>query len=312
MHAMTHRPAETVPSYQRALEASKKARWDLESDVLRGRTLNTDHTFLPDGLSLAQSLPFLSAAEKRIFSQIQGRTYANFFGLVERFINAKVLQLSQRHFLGDQVALESLVRFSEEELKHQELFRRLEALAAREMPAGYAFHHDANAVALLVLTKSTWSVLALTCHIELFTLAHYKESIAAEDSLSPLWKDAFLYHWKEESQHAVIDELEWRQADRVIGDVQRDAAVDDFIALVGAVDGMLQAQAAEDSRYFQARMGRVLTPDERSAVSAVFLKAYRYQYVFSGLERTRFPAVLAELTSAAQRARIDAALATLA
>jgi hypothetical protein len=55
-------------------------------------------------------------------SQIQGRTYANVFGLVERFINAKVLELSHDHWFGDQ--LEALVRFSDEELKHQALFRR--------------------------------------------------------------------------------------------------------------------------------------------------------------------------------------------
>ena len=65
-------------------------------------------------------------------SQIQGRTYANIFGLVERFISAKVLELSRDHWLGDQTALEALVRFTDEELKHQELFRRIEEMIARE------------------------------------------------------------------------------------------------------------------------------------------------------------------------------------
>ena len=52
----------------------------------------------------------LSDDEKRFVSQIQGRTYANIFGLVERFINAKVLELSHDHWFGDQIALEALVR----------------------------------------------------------------------------------------------------------------------------------------------------------------------------------------------------------
>ncbi len=52
------------------------------------------------------------------------------FGLVERFIAAKVLEVGRDHALGDQVALEALVRFTDEELKHQELFRRLEAMMA--------------------------------------------------------------------------------------------------------------------------------------------------------------------------------------
>ena len=36
---------------------------------------------------------------------------------------AKVLELSEDHWFGNQVALEALVRFSDEELKHQALFR---------------------------------------------------------------------------------------------------------------------------------------------------------------------------------------------
>ena len=59
-------------------------------------------------------------------SQIQGRTYANMFGFVERFIVAKILEITRNHWLGDQIALEALVRFCDEELKHQELFRRIE------------------------------------------------------------------------------------------------------------------------------------------------------------------------------------------
>jgi len=62
-------------------------------------------------------LPFLTADEKRLFSQVQGRTYANMFALVERFIGAKILEISCGHWLGDQVALEALVRLTDEELK---------------------------------------------------------------------------------------------------------------------------------------------------------------------------------------------------
>ena len=114
--------------YERCVETSKRVRWDIDKDVIRGRRFDTTHKFLPDGLSLADAFTTLSAAEKRLVSQVQGRTYANIFGLVERFINAKVLELSHDHWFGDQVALEALVRFSDEELKHQALFRRVEKL----------------------------------------------------------------------------------------------------------------------------------------------------------------------------------------
>ena len=76
--------------YERCVETSKRVRWDIEKDVIRGRRFDTGHKFLPDGLSLADAFTTLSPGEKRFVSQIQGRTYANIFGLVERFINAKV------------------------------------------------------------------------------------------------------------------------------------------------------------------------------------------------------------------------------
>jgi hypothetical protein len=61
---------------------------------------------------------------------------------------------------------------TDEELKHQELFRRLERLTAAKMPPGYRFVAAADDVARFVLGKCTWAVLALTCHIELFSQAH--------------------------------------------------------------------------------------------------------------------------------------------
>ena len=112
--------------YASCVDASKRVRWDIDRDVIRGRDFGMDQKLLPDSISGIQRFEFLDPEEVRLLSQIQGRTYANMFGLVERFINCKVLELSQHHWTGDQVALEALVRFSDEELKHQELFRRSE------------------------------------------------------------------------------------------------------------------------------------------------------------------------------------------
>src|SRR5690349_22220673 len=102
-----------IPSerFARCIASSKRVRWDIETDVIRGRRFDRANKFLPDGLTLAGRLDFFSPKERIYFSQVQGRTYANMFGLVERFISAKVSELSHDHWLGDQVALEALVRF---------------------------------------------------------------------------------------------------------------------------------------------------------------------------------------------------------
>ena len=199
--------------YAKCIEGSKRIRWDIDRDVIRGREFDFSKKFLPDGISKVDRLDFLSNEEKRFLSQIQGRTYANMFGFVERFIVAKILEITRDHWLGDQVALEALVRFSDEELKHQELFRRIEEMMAHGMPAGYIFPWDPNQVAAAVLEKSTCAVMALIYEIELFTQEHYKQSIEPDEDLSELYKDVFLYHWKEEAHHAFLDGLEWPRHD---------------------------------------------------------------------------------------------------
>ena len=297
--------------YERTIETSKRVRWDIDKDVVRARRFDTTHKFLPDGLSLADAFSTLSTSEKRFVSQIQGRTYANLFGLVERFINAKVLELSHDHWFGDQVALEALVRFSDEELKHQALFRRIDAMIGDVLPAGYRFDIDPNGVARAVLGKSTWAVLGLTLDIELFTQLHYRQSIDPDAELSELFKDVFLYHWREESQHAILDELEWLRVDAALTAEQRDRAVDELIELVAAVDGILQTQAKADATYFAAACGRAVGETEAPMVEAAFLKAYRWQYIHSGVQHPQFVKVLSSLISEKQGQRIQAAIATL-
>ena len=297
--------------YARSVETSKRVRWNIDEDVIRGRRFDAAHKFLPDGLSLADAFTTLSTDEKRFVSQIQGRTYANVFGLVERFINAKVLELSHDHWFGDQVALEALVQFSDEELKHQALFRRIDAMIAEVLPDGYRFDIDPNAVARAVLGKSTWAVLVLTLDIELFTQLHYRQSIDPDTKLSELFKDVFLYHWREESQHAILDELELVRHDAELTAEKRDQAVDEFIDLVAAVDGILQAQAKADAGYFAAKCGRTVDAAEAWGIEAAFLKAYRWQYIHSGAQHPHFGKVLSSLITENQSQRIQNALATL-
>ena len=106
----------STESSAKVIANSKRVRWDIEGDVLRGRRFDLSKPFLPSGLSLAGELPFLESRDRRLFSQIQGRSYATLFGMVERFISAKMLEVSHAHRLGDQVALEALVRMTDEEI----------------------------------------------------------------------------------------------------------------------------------------------------------------------------------------------------
>jgi len=298
--------------YAKCIEGSKRIRWDIDQDVLRGREFDFSKKFLPDGISKVDQLGFLQAREKRLLSQIQGRTYANMFGFVERFIVAKILDITRHHWLGNQVALEALVRFSDEELKHQELFRRIEQMMASGMPEGYKFPWDPNEVAEAVLNKSTWAVMALIYEIELFTQEHYKKSIEPDENLSELYKDIFLFHWKEEAHHAYLDSLEWPLEDKRLSPVERERAIDEVIELVGAVDGILQEQSKSDVEYFSKICGRSFTQEQIRDIEACLLQAYRWQYIFSGVDHPRFQELLRSLITEPQLQRIAQALGPLA
>ncbi len=299
---------DTTGRYAKCIENSKRVNWDIDQDVIRGRQFDIKQKFLPDSLSKVADIGGLSDGDKLFLSQIQGRTYANIFGLVERFINTKILEIGQDYNFGDQIALEALVRFSQEELKHQQLFRKIDEMCDDVMPEGYTFTAQPNDVAHAVLSKSTWAVLALTLDIELFTQAHYRDSIEPMDNLSPLWKDVFLFHWREESQHAIIDELEWVRHDKSITAEEREQGVTEFIELVAAVDGILQRQAEADASYFALACGRDVSCEETSRIEKATLAAYRYQYIFSGAYHPHFGRVLGSMITPAQANRIQLAL----
>jgi len=297
--------------YARMVKASKKDEWQIDRDLLKGRSFDFSRKFLPDGLSQVDRLPFLSEGDARLLSQIQGRTYAYIFGLVERFISTKMIDLSRAHAFGDQLALEALVRFSADEIKHQELFRRMETMIGSQLPPGYRQVADPNDVAQAVLAASTWSVLALTCHIELFVQSHYAESIGQDGELCPLFRDVFKFHWKDESRHVVLDELEWKNEHAKLSPAEREQAVDEFIALVAAVDGILQKQSESDSNYFVRNAARTFSAAEIGAIRSCVLSAYRWQYIISGVRHRYFGHLLASMTTPAQLSRIQDALAPI-
>ncbi len=84
-----------------------------------------------------------------------------------------------------------------------------------------------------------------------------------------------------------------------------------MIDLVAAVDGILRIQAPADAEYFVRRVGRTFRIDEVSAIHDVVLKAYRWQYIVSGVQEPRFAEVLKALATPAQMERIGKALAPI-
>ena len=67
---------------------------------------------------------------------------------------------------------------------------------------------------------------------------------------------------------------------------------------------MLQAQAKADSAYFMQASGTCADADRAAQLHATVLKAYRWQYIVSGVMEPRFQKLLGEMITPAQMQRI--------
>jgi hypothetical protein len=268
--------------------ASFGSNWSIEPSApqhteggvrVRGRGLDLAKKFLPDQLSLVDHLVFLSAHEQRLLSQVQGRTYANMFGLFGQ--------------------------------RPPELFRRIERTAAQSMPPGYRFTPVSGEFESIISGKSTWTTLGFSLNLELVAEAHHRASIAAGEELSPLFQDAFDLCWQEQSPRSNMGELEWIREDCQISADERDAAVDDLANLVHGIDGLLQGQAHADADYFMRVIGMEPGRRRSAELERSILKAYRLQAINSGFRGLRFQKLLAQFISEEQLCRMEAVLVSV-
>ena len=115
----------------------------------------------------------------------------------------------------------------------------------------------------------------------------------------------------DECQHVILDELEWTDEHARLSAEERDRAVDDLIALVGAVDGILREQSAADADYFVGIARRRFDGQETAALRSGLLNAYRWQYIVSGVQHPHFGRLLSGMTTPPQMERIQQALAPI-
>ena len=118
----------------------------------------------------------------------------------------------------------------------------------------------------------------------------------------------FLFHWKEESQHAILDELEWTRCDRSLSRPSATRRWTTSSRWSAAVDGLLQAQARADVRYFCHVAESRFTGAEVQELETGVLRAYRWQYIVSGAQHPRFMKLLTGMITPAQAERITQAL----
>lgn len=296
--------------YKDCLDNSLKVAWK-EDDVLRGRDFDFSKHFLPNRISGVEGIQCLDADEKRKLDQITANAYCHIFAYVEEFIVPQALDEAEKDVYGDEVRFRALVRFAEEELKHQELFRRSIAKFEQGFGVECGLIPGREDVAKIVLGQSKLCSLLLTSMIEWFTQLHYLEHVKGATDLDGLFHDLLKFHWLDEAQHAKLDSLLMDEVAQGMNADDREKAVDELLELGTAIDGLLSQQIDLNIASLEAATGRTFTDAERAEIREQTQPAYRWTFLVSGLQHPAFRKIVGELTDQGL-GKIDAVVIALA
>lgn len=274
--------------YRTCITHSEKVAWRLDDVMPQGTDLDFSRPFMPEQLALVGDIEFLSAEEKKKLNQITGNAYLNLFAFVEEYILAVIVQHANAEMFGDRDAVRALCRFADEEAKHQQLFARYREAFNRGFGYDCGVLESAVDVAEVIMQKSAVAVMLLTLHIELMTQQHYTECVKDNSEIDSFFADLLKYHWLEEAQHAKIDALELERLVMAATPQQVDAAFDDYLAILGAFDGLLKQQSEMDLRSLAAVTGRSFTDEQLNQLMASRMRSYRRTFIVYGMTNKAF------------------------
>lgn len=284
-------------TYAECLGNSVKNAWSVD-DCFQGRDFDFTKRFLPDRIAGVNGITCLNDVEKLKLNQIRGNSYCHIFAFVEEYIIPMVMDHAREHVYGDETRLRYLLRFAEEEAKHQAMLTR----AMEHFEVGFGVSCGAISgredVARVVLGKSRLAALLLTSLIEWFTQLHYLEHVRDDEELDALFRDILKFHWIDESQHAKADTLLMKELSGHLSDEERERAIDELLGLGSAIDGLLAQQIEMDIDALEKAIGRTFSGKEKEEIRTHQRRSYRWTFLVSGLEHPAFVQIVNELTRA--------------
>lgn len=233
---------EDLSILRRSVENSEKVAWSISELLPDAFTISYDRRFLPPNLTGEDELDWLNEDEKLRLNQIWGAAYFNLFAFVEEFITLFTLNAANDASFVETDALRAYVRFSEEEIKHQQLFRKYLGKFQATFPGNCAFLDNARDVASVILSNTKLCVILTTYHLELITQDHYLQSIKTADATDEKVKEILRCHWLEESQHAKLDLVKLQELARDVDEDDFLSAMDEYFATVDALVELLRVQ----------------------------------------------------------------------
>jgi hypothetical protein len=286
--------------YASCIANSDKITWKLDDVLPLGTELDFSRPFLPEQLVMLQNVTCLNEHEKKRLNQIVGNAYLHLFGFVEEYILATVVQHANAEMFGDRMAVRALCRFAEEEAKHMQLFDRYREAFNRGFGHNCGVLESAVPVAEVIMSKSPLAVMTLTLHIELMTQQHYTECIKDNSQIDPFFASLLRYHWLDESQHAKIDALELEKLAVMATPEEIENAVDQYLEILGAFDGLLQQQAEMDIASLSADTERTFNQTEREQLMKALMASYRKTFIVYGMTNPGFVKIMGSMSKHGQ------------
>ena len=289
-------------AYPAIVATSEKVAWTVD-DIFRDRRFDTSKAIVPDSWVRTGHLPFLDERERRTLSHIRAFSYVHMFGNYEEFIPVHLASIAQQDWHADRANLRALLRFGEEEMKHQQLFRRAETVL--EESCGYAFARYFDPGKQRV-TEFCRAVLAfpplprflLLVAFEWGSQRHYVESVRDQSGQrsDPLYVDILKYHWTEENQHTKTDVLEIEKLARTMSPDELSRAFDDVQGLGALVGETFVGQVEAELRTFQSATGRALNGPETTALREALSRSMEVIWAEVALTHPNFKQVALELS----------------
>lgn len=288
--------------YAAATAAAARVDWTVDG-VFRGRTFDASKPLVPTSWVGTQALGFLDEYEQLVLNHCRAFSYVHMVGNFEDFV-APHLDETAGHLGHDEPARSrALARFGEEEVKHQELFRRAETVLEQSCGLAVGRHFDAGgrrvrAVSSAVLEQPLLARFLVVLAFEWGTQRHYVESVRDRKGASsdPFYVDILRAHWVEEAQHTKWDAL-------AIADLARDMRPDDLRTTfdhVRQISGLFgktfAGQAGEEVDTLERVTGRRLAESERATLQRALHQSMTAILGSVGFSHPSFAKVARELS----------------
>jgi hypothetical protein len=288
--------------YGAIVAASEKVAWTVD-EVFADRGFDPERPIVPASWIGADALDFLDERDRLVLNHCRAFSYAHLLGNFEEFAPIHLAEMVAWDWHADRAHLRALLRFGDEEMKHQQLFLRTERVLEESCGHSFGRYFDdekerVSELARAILGYPPLPRFLIVLALELGTQRHYAESVRdrASEREDALYVDVLKAHWLEEAQHVKSDLLE---IDRLAGEMSRselELAFDDLAALGGLVEAAFVGQAAAEVETLERVTGRVLSEPERAVLRRTLSDSLRAIIAGIGLGHPGFARVALELS----------------